>query len=40
MEQWSPLHVGVVAIEKGALGLRSTKVVELTYFLICTWCIQ
>ena len=27
-----PLHLGVVAIEEGALGLPSTKVTNFTYF--------
>ena len=29
-----PLHFGVVAIEKGAFGLPSTKVATFTYFII------
>ena len=28
------LHLGVVAIEKGAFRLPSTKVVNFTYFII------
>ena len=28
-----PLHIGVVAIEKGAFGSHSTKVANFTYFL-------
>ena len=28
----APLHLGVVAIEKGALSLPSTKVANFTYF--------
>ena len=32
MEQRPPLHLGVVTIEKGALGSLSTKVANFTYF--------
>ena len=33
--EWSsaPLHLGVVAIEKGAFGSPSTKVTNLTFYL-------
>ena len=34
--EWSsalPLHIGVVAIEKGAFGSPSTKVANFTYFI-------
>ena len=34
MESRPPLHLGVVAIEKGALGSSSTKVANFTYLLI------
>ena len=34
MELHPPLHLGVVAIEKGAFGLSSTKVANSTYFYI------
>ena len=35
--EWSstlPIHLGVVAIEKGAFGSPSTKVANFTYFII------
>ena len=32
MEQRPPLHLGVVAVEKRAFWLPSTKVVNFTYF--------
>ena len=32
MELRPPLHLGVVAIEKGALGLTSTTVANFTFF--------
>ena len=31
------LHLGVVAIEKGAFGLPSTKIVNLTYYFMSKW---
>ena len=31
MDCFSPLHLGVVAIEKGAFGSPSTKVANFTY---------
>ena len=34
MEKHPPLHIGVVAIEKGAFGLPSTKVANFTYIYI------
>ena len=34
MELRPPLHLGVVAIEKGAFGLPSTKVINFTYYYI------
>ena len=34
MELCPPLHLGVVAIEKGAFGSTSTKVANFTYFVI------
>ena len=34
MELCPPLHLGVVAIEKGAFGSPSTKVANFTYFWI------
>ena len=33
MEYLPPLHLGVVAIEKGAFGSPSTKVANFTYFI-------
>ena len=33
MEWRLPLHLGVVAIEKGAFGLPSTKVVNFTVYI-------
>ena len=33
MELRPPLHLGVVAIEKGAFGSPSTKVANFTYFI-------
>ena len=36
MELHPPLHIGVVAIEKGALGSSSTTVANFTYdILLC-----
>ena len=32
MEWGSPLHLGVIAIEKGAFGSPSTKVANFTYY--------
>ena len=32
MEKRPPLHLGVVATEKGAFGSLSTKVANFTYF--------
>ena len=32
MKKHSPLHVGVIAIEKGTFRLPSTKVMNFTYF--------
>ena len=32
MEERTPLHLGVVAIEKGAFGSPSTKVANFTYY--------
>ena len=32
MEYWPPLHLGVVAIEKGAFRSPSTKVANFTYY--------
>ena len=34
MEWCPPLHLGVVAIEKGAFGSPSSKVANFTYFLL------
>ena len=34
MEWCSPLHLGVVAIEKGAFGLPSTMIANFTYLLL------
>ena len=34
MELWPTLHLGVVAIEKGAFGSPSTTVANFTYFLL------
>ena len=36
MEYRPPLHLGVVAIEKGALGLASTTVANFTFIYIFT----
>ena len=36
-EQRPPLHIGVVAIEKGAFGLPSTMVANFTYYLTNCW---
>ena len=35
-----PLHLGVVAIEKGAFGLPSTMVANFTYFYYCKQTIK
>ena len=34
MESRLPLHLGVVAIEKGAFGSSSTEVTNFTYFTL------
>ena len=36
MAQCPPLHLDVVTIERGALGLPSTTVANLTYYLDIT----
>ena len=34
MEQHPPLHLGIVAVEKGAFGSPSTKVANFTFIYI------
>ena len=35
--KWSFLHLGVIAIEKGAFGSPSTKVANFTFISVTRW---
>ena len=40
MELHPPLHLSLVAIEKGPFGSPSTKIANFTFFFLVSWVIN